>query len=348
MLRMSFPAAVAFAALALAVAPSTGAQNAGTTPKYHIVARYVIGGEGGWDYLNVDTVGNRLFVTRTNRVQAIEIASGKVLAELPGLDRGHGVAFDYAINRGFASSGEDSTAIMFDLATLKELGRTIAAVDADAILFDAASNHVFTFNGDANSASVIDPSTGARTSSIPLGGKPEFAVADGNGKVWVNIEDKNEIAELDAKTLTVVRRWSIKPCDSPSGLAIDRVHLRLFSVCGNRKMVVSDAVAGRVVATVPIGSGVDGAAFDSESGNAFASNGEGTMTIVHEDTPDKYTVAQTLRTMSGARTVTIDPVSHRIFTVGAKFGPTPKRATKENPRRPTIVAGSATVLVIGR
>jgi DNA-binding beta-propeller fold protein YncE len=317
--------------------------------QYHIVARHVIGGDGGWDYLRVDTAGHRLFVARSNRLSAVDLGTGKVGAELPGLNKGHGAAWDYATHHGFVTSGGDSTVIMFDLSSLKELGRTIAADDADAILYDAASNHVFTMNGDAHSSSVIDPVSGKRSQNIPLGGLPEFAVNDGKGKIWINIESTNEIVELDAKALKVARRWSIKPCNEPKGLAIDVTHSRLFSTCANKKMVVSDAVAGRVVATLPIGASNDGAAFDPSSGNAFASNGDATLTVVHEDTPDKYTVVQTLSTMDGARTITIDPKTHRIYTVGAKFGPVPAKATKDNPRkRPAMVPGSVTVLVIDR
>lgn len=315
--------------------------------EYHVSARHVIGGAGGWDYLTVDSAGRRLFVTRTNRVTTVDLNTGKVLAEMPGLNRGHGVAFDYADGVGFATSGGDSTVVKFDLTTLKELGRTTAAVDADAILFDKATRHVFTFNGDAGTASVIDPKGPTRVATIDLEGKPEFAVDDEHGTIYVNIADKGEIAAIDAKRLKVVRRWSIAPCEDPSGLAIDRRTHRLFSVCGNKLMAVSDAVRGRVVTTLPIGRGVDAAAFDAASRNAFASNGEGTMTVVHEDSPDRLHVVSTVRTMTGARTMTIDPLTHRIYTLGADYGPVPEAATKENPRRRApVIPNSATVLVI--
>ena len=334
--------------LALAAPSLVSPLLAQETP-YRVAARHVVGGEGGWDYLAVDSVGRRVFVTRSNRVSAVDLATGKVLAEMPGLSRGHGVAFDYARGHGFATSGADSTVVMFDLATLKELGRTTAAIDADAILYDRVSDRVFTFNGDAGTASVIDPTGPRRVATIDLAGKPEFAVSDGHGRIFVNIADKSEIAAIDAKTRTIVRRWSIKPCDDPSGLAIDRAHARVFTVCGNKLMAVSDAARGRLVTTLPIGAGVDGAAFDPSSGNAFASNGEGTITVVHEDSPTRFHVAQTLSTMTGARTITIDPVSHRIYTFGATYGAAPAAATKENPRRRApIVPGSATVVVIER
>jgi YVTN family beta-propeller protein len=347
--RQTAHVARSLAALSFVLSSTAAAQTAKPAGEYHVARQQVIGGEGGWDYLTVDTAGHRLFVTRSNRVTAIDLASGKVLGELPGLNRGHGVAFDYKNGRGFATSGGDSTVIMFDLKTLKELGRTTAAEDADAVLYDPASNRVFTFNGDAGSATVIDPSTGKRTTNIDLGGKPEYGVTDGHGRLYVNINDKSEVAELDPRAMKVIRRWSIKPCEDPSGLAIDRAHGRLFSVCGNKTMAISDIARGRVVATVPIGAGVDAAAFDPATGDVFASNGEGTMTVVHEDSPNAFHVVRTIPTMTGARTIALDPTTHRVYTLGAKFGPQPAAATKENPRRrPPMIPGSATVVVIER
>lgn len=333
---------------ALLVVP-VGVSLHAQTADYRVSERHVIGGAGGWDYLAVDSAGRRLFVTRTDRVSAIDLTTGKVLAEMPGLNRGHGVAFDYADGVGFATSGEDSTVVKFDLRTLKEIGRTTAAVDADAIVFDKATRRVFTFNGDAGTASVIDPKGPTRVANIDLGGKPEFAVDDEHGTIYVNIADKGQIAAIDVRRMRVVRRWSIAPCEDPSGLAIDRASHRLFSVCGNKRMTVSDAVHARVVATVPIGSGVDAAAFDPVSRNAFASNGDGTMTVVHEDAPNRFHVVGTVRTMAGARTMTIDPLTHRLYTLGAAYGAVPQVATRENPRRRApIVPNSATILVIER
>lgn len=334
-------------ALSLSAAVAVRAQGTTSSP-YAVKARHEIGGTGGWDYLTVDTAAHRLFITRTDRVSAVDLATGKVVAEMPGLNRGHGVAFDYAHHRGFATSGQDSTVVMFDLGSLKELGRTTAAVDADAILYEPATKRVFTFNGDAGSASVIETTGGKRVGAVVLGGKPEFAVTNGKGTIWVNIADKAEIAQVDARRMRVTRRWSIKPCEDPSGLAIDVARSRLFSVCGNKVMAISDAAKGRVVATVPIGAGVDGAAYDPASRNAFASNGEGTLTVVHQVTADRYEVAQTLPTMTGARTITVDPSTHLVYTVGARYGEAPAAPTKDNPRRRApIVPGSVTVLEIG-
>ena len=332
----------ALALVAACIVAPLGAQGS-----YHVVTRHAIGGAGGWDYLAVDTAGHRLFVARSDRITVIDPATGQVLGEISGLHRGHGVAFAYAAGNGFATSGADSTVTMFDLKTLRVLKRTNAAVDDDAVLYDVASNRVFTFNGDAGSATVIDPVTGERIASIPLGGKPEFGVSDAAGHLFVNIEDKGEIVEVDPKAMSVTRRWSIAPCEGPSGLAIDTLHARLFSVCRNKLMAVSDTRAGKLVSTVPIGAGVDAAAYDPGAGNIFASNGEGTLTVIHEDSPDQYRVVTTVPTMAGARTMALDPVTHRVYTASARFGPAPATATPDNPRRwPPVVPGSFTVLVL--
>ncbi|HET9685009.1 MAG TPA: hypothetical protein VFP15_12960 [Gemmatimonadaceae bacterium] len=336
-------AGYALVAPAHAQAPAHGATG------YHVTQRYALGGEGGWDYLAFDARGKRLFITRSDRVSVVDPATGKVLGEIPGLKRGHGVAFAYPTGHGFVTSGTDSTVTMFDLRTLAPIKRIHAADDDDAVLYDPASRRVFTFNGDAGSATAIDPVAGMKIRDIPLGGKPEFGVTDGEGRVFVNIADKGEIAQLDPKKLTVVKRWSIAPCEDPSGLAFDGRHERLFSVCGNKVMAVSDAHAGKLVTTVPIGSGVDAAAYDAGTGDVFASNGEGTLTVIHEDAPDRYHVVETVPTMRGARTMTIDPATHRAYTASAAFGATPAAATANNPRRrPPMVPGSFTLLVLQR
>jgi DNA-binding beta-propeller fold protein YncE len=257
------------------------------------------------------------------------------------------VAFDYATNHGFATSGTDSTVTMFDLGTLAVLKRTIAAVDDDAVLYDPVSRRVFTMNGDAGSASVMDPTSGQRVGSIDLGGKPEFGVSDHAGKLYINIEDKGEVVEVDPVAMKVTRRWSIaSPLGSSHG-AIDVAHRRLFSVCGNKVLAVSDAASGKLVTTLPIGAGVDGAGYDPSTGNVFASNGEGTLTVVHQETPDRYRVVQTVSTMPGARTMAVDPKSHRVYTVSAKMGPMPPAAPGETRRRrPPLVPGSFTLLVL--
>jgi len=322
-----------------------GAQQ--TTGGYHVTQRIPLGGNGGWDYIAVDTARARLFIARSDRIMVVDQASGKLLGEIAGLNRGHGVAFDYTTNHGFATSGADSMVTMFDLGTLAVLKRTIAAVDADAVLYDPASKRVFTMNGDANSASVIDPTTGDRVGNVPLGGKPEFGVTDRAGKLYINIADKGEIVEVDAAGMKVVRRWSIAPCDDPSGLAIDVVHQRLFSVCGNKLLAVSDISSGKLMTTLPIGAGVDAAAYDPATGDVFASNGEGTMTVVHQDAPDKYRVVATVETMPGARTMALDLKSHKLYTVSARMGPMPAAVPGETRRRRApLIPGSFTLLVL--
>ena len=313
---------------------------------YHVTKTFTLGGDGGWDYVTLDTVGHRLFVARQTRVMVIDAASGKLLAEIPGLDRAHGVAFSYGTGKGFATSGGDSSVLVFDLKTLQVLGRTTAAVDADAVLFDPATTHVFTFNGDAGSSSVIDAASGQRIGTIDLGGKPEFGVTAGNGTIYVNIEDSSAVDEVDAAAMKVRRHWKLAPCESPTGLAIDRAHGILFSGCRNGVMAISDARAGKLITTLPIGQGVDAARFDAGRQLAFASNGDGTITVIHEDAPDKFTVVGTVQTKRGARTMELDERTHRLFTVTADFGP-PPAATADRPRpRPPVLPGTFVLLEI--
>ena len=316
------------------------------TPNYHLGPSFPVAGDGGWDYIALDTVGHRLFITRSDRVQVVDEQKGTLLGEVPGLNRGHGVAFAQDLNKGFATSGADSSVVIFDLRTLTATGRVTADPDADAILYDPATKRIFTFNGDSKTSSAIDPVTGQRLANIPLGGAPEFGVSAGDGTLFANIEDNGEIVQIDAAKLTVTRRWSIAPCQSPTGLAIDRAHHRLFSVCRNQMMVVSDAVAGKVVATAPIGMGVDAARFDPASRLAFASNGEGSITVVREVTPDSMAVAATVTTKRGARTMELDLKTHRLFTVTSDFGPAPA-PTADRPRpRPPMLPGTFAVMTV--
>lgn len=313
---------------------------------YHLVRRDSLGGDGGWDYVALDTMGHRLFIARSDRVMVVDPATGKLLAEIPGLNRAHGVAFAYAAGHGFATSGGDSTVLMFDLKTLQVLGRTIAAPDADAILFDPATKRIFTFNGDSRTSSVIDAVTGQKIGTVDLGAAPEFGVSTGDGKLYVNLEDSSAVAEIDPVAMKVTRRWSLAPCQSPTGLAIDRAHHRLFSGCRNQVMAISDATAGKLITTVPIGQGVDACRFDAGSQLAFASNGDGTLTVVHEDTPDSFHVVANVPTQRGARTMELDEERHRIYTVTADFGP-PPAPTPDRPRpRPSILPGTFALLTL--
>jgi DNA-binding beta-propeller fold protein YncE len=292
-------------------------------PAYNVTHTYVLGGDGSWDYVVPDPSSHRLYIARQNRIMVVDENSGKLIGEVPEVHGAHGAAISGDSGHGFATSSEDKSVVMFDLKTFKVLGRIPAAEDADAILFDKTSNRVFTLNGDANSSTVIDPRNGTFIKNIPLGGKPEYGVSVGNGKVYANLTDKSEIVEIDAKTATVARRWSTAPCKQPVSMAIDEVHHRLFSGCRSGVLAVSDYQAGKVVASVPIGNGVDGAGYDPALGNVFASNADGTLTIIHQDSPDQYHVAGTLKTPVGSRNMGLDPTNHRVFVVSAKFGPVP-------------------------
>jgi DNA-binding beta-propeller fold protein YncE len=332
------------ALLALTAATTLGAQTAGP---YHISHTYPVGGDGSWDYLVPDPAHHRVFIGRQNRVMVVDESDGRLLGEVTGINGAHGTAIAEKSGHGFATSGNDSSVVMFDLATYKVLGRAHAAEDADAVIYDPASDRVFTFNGDAHSSTVIDPATGKTITNIDLGGKPEYGASAGDGKVYANLTDNGEVVEIDAKNLTVTRRWSTAPCRNPVAMAIDVAHRRLFSGCRSGVMAVSDYAAGKVVATIPIGTGVDGAGFDPATADAFASNSDGTLTVIHQDSPDTYHVVQTLSTMAGSRNMGLDPTTHRIFLAGAKFGAAPENAGGRRGRAP-MVPGSFVVLVVER
>ncbi len=316
---------------------------------YHIIDSLRLGGDGGWDYLLADTVDQRLYVSRGMRVQVVDLRTLTVTGEIQNTPGVHGVALDHATGKGYTSNGRDSSVTVFDLATLKTLGTIrVHARNPDAILYDPSSKRIFTFNGGSASATAIDAASGSVVGLLPLPGKPEFAVTDGAGRVFVNLEDKNQVAAFDPLSLKVLGIWSLDPGEEPSGLAIDRQRNLLFSVCRNRLMVVLDARSGQIVSTSEIGSGVDGAAFDPETRLAFSSNGEGTLSVAGPESSGKYALLQTVRTRPGARTLALDEKSHRIFTVTAKFGPAPP-PTPERPRpRPVMEPGTATLYVLGR
>jgi DNA-binding beta-propeller fold protein YncE len=311
---------------------------------YRVTHTYVLGGDGSWDYVVPDPPSHRLFIARQNRVMVVDEDSGKLLGEVTGIQGAHGTAIAESTGHGFATSGNDQSVVMFDLKTFQSLGRIPAAEDADAILYDAPSNHVFTLNGDAHSSIVIDPKAGKLITNVPLGGKPEYGVSAGDGKVYANLTDTGEVVEIDAAKASVVRRWPTAPCKQPVSMAIDTAHHRLFSGCRSGVMAISDYQAGKVVATVPIGTGVDGAAFDASSGDAFASNADGTLTVIHQDSPDQYHVAQTVETPEGSRNMGLDPTKHKIYIVAAKFGEAPVGG---GGRRP-VLPGTFSLLVIER
>src|SRR5215472_14846517 len=263
---------------------------------YHVTHTYTLGGDGGWDYVVPDPPNHRVFIARQDRVMVVDEDSGKLLGEVTGIKGAHGTAIAASSGHGFATSGNDASVVMFDLKSFQALGRIPAAEDADAVICDAASNRVFTFNGDAHSSTVIDPKTGAKITDIDLGGKPEYGASAGDGKIYANLTDTSEVVEIDAKMAKVSKRWPTAGCKQPVAMALDTTHHRLFSGCRSGVMAVSDYQSGKVVATVPIGMGVDGAGYDPGSGDAFASNADGTLTIVHQDSADQYHVLQTIET----------------------------------------------------
>src|SRR6202051_1635573 len=290
--------------LTLATITSLLAQSSSS---YRVTHTYTLGGDGSWDYIGPDPPHHCLFIARQDRVMVVDEDQGTLLGEVTGIQGAHGTALAEGTGHGFATSGNDRSVVMFDLTTFNVLGRIPAAEDADAILYDSASNRVFTLNGDAHSSTVIDPRAGTLITNIPLGGKPEYGASAGDGKVYANLTDTSEVVEIDAKTATVARRWSTGSCKQPVAMAIDTAHHRLFSGCRSGVMAVSDYQAGKVVATVPIGSGVDGAGYDATMGDAFASNADGTLTVIHQDSPDKYRVVENVQTPPGARNMGLDP-----------------------------------------
>ncbi len=327
--------------LILASAASLVAQSA---PTYRVTHTYALGGDGSWDYVIPDPPNHRLFIARQNRVMVVDEDTGTLLGEVTGIQGAHGTAVAQATGHGFATQGNDQSVAMFDLKTFKVLGRIPAAEDADAILYDSASNRVFTLNGDAHSSTVIDPRAGTLITNIPLGGKPENGVSAGDGKLYANLTDTSEVVEIDTKTATVARRWSTAPCKQPVPMAIDTAHHRLFSGCRSGVMAVSDYQAGKVVATLPIGTGVDGAGFDAASGDAFASNADGTLTVIHQDSADQYHVVENVQTPQGSRNMGLDPTNHRVFLVSGKFGPAPAGGRGRGP----VLPGTFTMMTIER
>ena len=330
-------------ALFLAILSTAGLAQKG--PGYHIVRKTLVGGGGGWDYSYVDASARRLYVSHSTKVVVLDADEVSVIGEIPNTEGVHGIAVAPEFNQGFTSNGRTSTVTIFDLKTLNTIKEVpVTGKNPDAILYDAFSKHLFTFNGRSADASVLDASSGDTLATIPLGGKPEFAVTDLNGHIYVNIEDKSEIATIETKTNTVLTRWSIAPGEEPSGLAFDAEHRRLFSVCDNKLMTVSDPDKGSVVTTVPIGNGPDACKFDPETQLVFSSNGEGTVTVIHEDSPDKYSVVETVTTQRGARTISLDARTHALFLTTAEFGETPK-PTAEHPRpRPRMIPNTFVVL----
>ncbi|MES2392019.1 MAG: PQQ-binding-like beta-propeller repeat protein [Acidobacteriota bacterium] len=325
-------------ALLLASSATLLAQSPGP---YAITHTYTLGGDGGWDYVNPDPPSHRVYIARSDRTMVVDAETGKLIGEVAGVNGAHGTAIVHSVNRGYLTSSGGKDVAIFDPKTLKILSRTPAADDADADLYDVPSNRVFTMNGDANSSTVLDAKTGKLIANIALGGKPEYAVSAGDGMLYANLVDKDEIVEIDAKAAKVTRRWSTTGCRQPVAQAIDTATHRLFTGCRSGVLAVSDYTAGKVLTTLPIGKGVDSAAFDPATHDIFASNADGTLTVIHEETADKYSVLQTLTTPVGSRNCGLDPTTHKLYVVAADFGPAPAGS-----RRKPILPGTFRLLVI--
>src|SRR5882724_7400160 len=315
---------------------------------YKVVQKTTLGGDGGWDYLLVDPQTQRVFISRSTHVMVVDANSGKILGDIPDTAGVHGIALVPELNKGFTSNGRDNSVSVFDLKTLAVSKKIPVGKNPDAILYDPAAKLIFTANGGSHDLTAVDPKTETVKGTIPLDGRPEAGVSDEKGHVYFNLEDKSMVAEVDAKKLTVEAKWPLHPGEEPTGIAMDRKNRRLFSGCANKLMVVLDADNGHVITTLPIGSGVDGTEFDPSSKLAFSANGEGTLTVVREDAADKFSVVENVPTQRGARTLSLDPKTHRIYLSTAEFGPTPA-PTADLPRpRPPMIPGTFTLLVVSR
>ncbi|MGE5054428.1 MAG: YncE family protein [Acidobacteriota bacterium] len=318
-------------------------------PGYHVVKTYKVGGDGGWDYLTVDASARRFYISRGTHVIVLDADSGNKVGDIPDTPGVHGIALAPELGKGFVSNGREGTVTVFDIKTLAPIGSKIkVGENPDAILYEPATKRVFTFNGRSHDSTAIDAASGKVLGTIKLDGKPEFAASDAKGEVFVNIEDKSELTVIDPNKPEVKAKWPLAPCTEPSGLAMDRKNRRLFVGCDNKMMAVVDADSGKVLATPAIGEGVDATAYDDVTGLAFASCGEGVLTVVKEDSPQKFSVVENVKTEPGARTMALDTKTHNVFTVTAKFGP-PPAATADNPHpRRTILPDTFEVLVLSK
>jgi YVTN family beta-propeller protein len=316
-------------------------------PAYKVVGKIKIGGAGRWDYAYLDSNNHRLYVSHGTQTEVIDTATDKLVGTIPGGNPVHGIAIAADLGKGFISDGMDNEVTVFDLKTLMVTGKVKTGQNPDAIIYEPVSKRVFTMNGRSSDSTAIDAKTGdVITASIPVGGKPEFAQVDGKGHIYVNIEDKAEIIEIDAKNALVSKRYSIAPCDEPSGLAMDPAKLRLYSVCNNKMMIVSDPAAGKILAMPEIGAGPDGVAFDD--GYAFSANGrDGNITMVGETSPGKFEPVATIPTMNGARTIASDQKAHKLYLPASEYGP-PAEGKDGKKGRPTPIPDSFQIVVVGR
>jgi DNA-binding beta-propeller fold protein YncE len=288
--------------------------------EYSVTRKIPIPGQGSWDYLTVDEANRRLYVSHGTQVEVLDVDSGAIVGKIENTLGVHGIAIAADLGRGFVSDGQSSTVTIFDLKTLKTISEVPTGKKPDAIIFDPATSRVFAFNGGSNSATVIEAKDGKVACTIDLGGGPEFAAADGNGYVYNNLEDESLVLKINSRTLKVEQRWPTAPCASPSSMAIDRANRRLFLGCRSKVMAVMNADTGQVITTLPIGDHVDATSFDVDTRLIFNSNGEGTVTVIHQDTPDKYSIAETVKTLPRAKTSALDPKTHQLFLSTAESG----------------------------
>jgi DNA-binding beta-propeller fold protein YncE len=338
----SFALVTLFVSFAFAMALRGKPAPAGPSG-YQVVKTIPIAGEGGWDYVAVDSDARRIYISHATKVVVLDADSFAVAGEIPDTQGVHGIAIASDFGRGFVSNGRAGTATIFDLKSLKTLGTVNTGKNPDAIVYDAVTKRVFTFNGASKDATSFAAADGVVAGTLPLGGKPEFAAADGKGKIFVNIEDTSELAEIDAQALQVLHRWPLAPCESPSGLAMDRKNRRLFLGCENKMMAVVNADTGKIIATPAIGQGVDATAYDPGTGFALSSNGEGTLTVVKQEGPDKYSVLEDVSTKRSARTMGLDLKTHNVVLPAAEFLP-----PKEGERRGSMKPGTFVLLVVAR
>ena len=335
-------------AMAMTLGWSAFAVGAQAYSGLQVLQHWNVGGQGGWDYLTADS-DHRLFLSHATQVDVVDTQSGRLIGSIPDTQGVHGIALAPDLHRGFTSNGATDSVTAFDLASLKTLQQgQVSGHNPDAIVYEAQGRHVFTFNGRSKDISVLDATTLKVVATIPVPDKPEFAQDDHAGHIFVNIEsDPGQMVVIDTRKLAIQATWSLPGCDSPSGLALDRAHRRLFSVCDGNVMAVTNADTGAQVAKVAIGKGPDAAAYDEQRGIVYSSNGEGTLSVIKQTSPDRYTVQQTLKTQAGARTMALDPANGHVYLVTAEFGPAPA-ATAQQPRpRPAPVPGTFGVLVAG-
>jgi DNA-binding beta-propeller fold protein YncE len=296
------------------------AASAQTAGGYHVIKKIPIPGEGSWDYLTVDESARRLYVSHGTQVEVLDGDSGAVVGKITNTPGVHGIAIAPELGRGFVSNGQSSTVTIFDLKTLNTISQVPTGKKPDAIIYDPATSRVFAFNGGSNSATAIQAADGKVAGTVDLGGGPEFAVADGSGYVYDNLEDESLVLKINSRTLKIEQRWPTAPCASPSSMAMDRPNRRLFIGCRSKVMAVMNADTGQVITTLPIGDHVDATAFDPDSRLIFNSNGEGTITVIHQDTPDKYSVVENVKTLPRAKTMALDPKTHQLFLSTAEAG----------------------------